>query len=80
MSARLFRKHGWQYDTDCRLEKTAGRVQTVIAPPILPLPPYIREPGQCRRFKHVSNPGSFRRAYLSKAVRWLRRTFTGKLL
>jgi hypothetical protein len=73
MSARLFCKHGWQYDTDCRLEKTSVGAQVVIAPAIAPLPGYSREPGCCRRIHPVSNPGSFRRAYLGKAVRWLRR-------
>ena len=72
MSARLFCKHGWQYDTDCRLEKTSVGAQVVIAPPLAPLPRYSREPGKGRP-RPVGNPGSFRRAYLGKEVRWLRR-------
>jgi len=73
MSARIFCKHGWRYDTDCRLEKTAKGAEINIAPPLPPLERYSREPGQCRHCGPVSNPGSFRRAYLGKAVRWLRR-------
>jgi len=48
MSARIFCKHGWRYDTDCRLEKTAQGAEINIAPPLPPLERYSREPGQCR--------------------------------
>jgi hypothetical protein len=76
MSARIFCKHGWQYDTDCRLEKTSVGARIVIAPPIAPLPPYSLADGGGGHGHHKvrkANRFSFRMAYLGKAVRWLRR-------
>ena len=70
---RLFLKHGWQTDTDCRLVYRPPGIGLVIAPPIPTLPPYRYEgPGFGRGGRQGGNPGSFRKCYLRKAVRWMK--------
>lgn len=74
---RVYRKHGWQHDTDCRLVVSGPptRVRLEVAPPVLPSVP---EPGKSRGGKYRANPGSFRKSYLGKAVRWLKRHMTNR--
>jgi hypothetical protein len=72
MSTRLFTKVSWQYDSDCRLERLPGGPGLVIAPPLPPLPSYHCYRAGAGHGHYRANPGSFRKSYLGKAVRWMK--------
>jgi hypothetical protein len=74
MSARHFHKFGWTYDNDCRLTKSPQGIGITIAPTLpLVLPPHALANGGSHHYHPKANPGSFRRSYLGKALRWFTR-------
>jgi len=71
--SRQFRKHGWQHDSDCRLEKTAIGVSIVVSPPLPWVPPHSLADGGGSGGHYRAQRGAWKPAFLSKAIRWFRR-------